>query len=136
MLEVSAVRARDARTIRCHVDDVRPRHLAAVIVALSGPRVVDGGLDSGTGDRYRRHTPVRRPIKIPFRIFAWRRGRSTTLAPILPEFGVRVVLRKGDKIVRRSSTGRIVILRVTADGGDPTTVEHSTDEVFHPEPHE
>jgi hypothetical protein len=37
-----------------------------------------------------------------------------------PEFGVRVVLRKGDKVVRRGADGRIVILRVTVDGGATT----------------
>ena len=67
-------------------------------------------------------------MKVPFRIFSRRRGRSATLPPMLPEFGVRVVLRKGDKIVRRGAGGRIVILRITDDGGDKTDVLPSADE--------
>ena len=43
-------------------------------------------------------------------------GRDTpALHHARPEFGLRLILRKGDKIVRRDAGGRIEILRVTGD---------------------
>jgi hypothetical protein len=44
-------------------------------------------------------------------------GRDTpSLRHARPEFGLRLTLRKGDKIVRRDAGGRIEIFRVTGDG--------------------
>ncbi len=43
-------------------------------------------------------------------------GRDTpALHHARAEFGLRLTLRKGDKIVRRDAGGRIEILRVTGD---------------------
>ena len=67
-------------------------------------------------------------MKVPSWIFSWRRSRSKGFPPMLPEFGVRVVLRKGDKVVRRGADGRVVILRVTVDGGATSEILSSTDE--------
>ena len=52
-----------------------------------------------------------------------RRFRQPTAAPpVLPEFGVRVTLRKGDKLVGRDAHGVIHVTRVGEDHVDPITV--------------
>ncbi len=37
------------------------------------------------------------------------RPRGVTRVPITPEFGVRVTLRAGDKLVRRDASGEVVV---------------------------
>ena len=39
-----------------------------------------------------------------------------TRVPITPEFGVRVVLRVGDKVVRRNAKGEIEVMTITRGG--------------------
>jgi hypothetical protein len=48
-------------------------------------------------------------------IFGARRRRVTRV-PITPEFGVKVLLRVGDKIVRRNAKGEIEVMTVTRGG--------------------
>jgi hypothetical protein len=59
-------------------------------------------------------------VKFGLRLF--RRQRFPAVFPLLPEFGVRVTLRRGDKIVRRDPNGVIVVTNVTADQTDATEV--------------
>jgi hypothetical protein len=42
-----------------------------------------------------------------------RRVRPESTYPEPPEFGVRVVLREGDKIVRRTPAGEVSVVRVS-----------------------
>jgi hypothetical protein len=44
-----------------------------------------------------------------------RNARPSPTDRIVPEFGVQVTLRKGDKIVRRDTRGVIHVTRVTED---------------------
>jgi hypothetical protein len=37
------------------------------------------------------------------------RPRGVTCVPITPEFGVRVTLRAGDKLVQRDASGEVVV---------------------------
>jgi hypothetical protein len=52
------------------------------------------------------------------------RRRSPAVPPAAqpPEFGIRVVLRKGDKIVRRDAHGAVCITRVTQEHLDQSEV--------------
>jgi hypothetical protein len=50
-------------------------------------------------------------------IFGKRRRRVRNV-PITPEFGVRVVLRVGDRVVRRNAKGEIQVVTITR-GGEP-----------------
>jgi hypothetical protein len=59
-------------------------------------------------------------MKFGLRLF--RRSRLAAPAPVLPEFGVRVTLRRGDKIVRRDSNGAIVISSVREESTDATEI--------------
>jgi hypothetical protein len=43
-------------------------------------------------------------------------------AQVLPEFGVRVTLRKGDKLVGRDTSGAIHVTRVAEDHVEPINV--------------
>jgi hypothetical protein len=44
-----------------------------------------------------------------------RTARASSTDRVVPEFGVQVMLRKGDKIVRRDAHGAIRITQVTED---------------------
>lgn len=44
------------------------------------------------------------------------RRRRVTRVPITPEFGVRVVLRAGDKVVRRNARGEVEVTTITRGG--------------------
>jgi hypothetical protein len=59
-----------------------------------------------------------RTMKFNLRLF--RKSRFPAVLPLLPEFGVRVTLRRGDKIVRRDPNGVIVVTSVTSDRTDAT----------------
>jgi hypothetical protein len=48
--------------------------------------------------------------------------KSTPAPPVRPEFGVRVTLRKGDKLVGRDARGGIHITRVGEDHVDPINI--------------
>lgn len=48
-------------------------------------------------------------------IFGARRRRVRHV-PITPEFGVRVVLRAGDKIVRRNPKGEVEVMTIARGG--------------------
>lgn len=52
--------------------------------------------------------------KLATAIFGAKRRRIGV--PITPEFGVRVVLREGDKIVRRSPDGEIEVTTIVRGG--------------------
>lgn len=60
--------------------------------------------------------------------FPKRPARTASNAPLPPEFGVRVVLRHGDKIVRRTPNGRVVITRITEPRGDWTEILRPPDD--------
>jgi len=47
-----------------------------------------------------------------------RTSRRAAAVQVAPEFGVRVTLRKGDKIVRRDARGAIHVVRVTEEQVD------------------
>jgi hypothetical protein len=47
-----------------------------------------------------------------------RPSRKAASVEVTPEFGVRVTLRKGDKIVRRDARGAIHVTRVTEEHVD------------------
>ena len=47
-----------------------------------------------------------------------RTSRRAGADDVVPEFGVRVTLRKGDKIVRRDARGAIQVLKVTDERVD------------------
>lgn len=51
------------------------------------------------------------------RLFRRRRSAGTEL-PLGPEYTVRVTLRRGDKIVRRTEGGTIEIMEITAERGE------------------
>jgi hypothetical protein len=59
-------------------------------------------------------------MKLGLRLF--RRAPLPVLTPALPEFGVRVTLRRGDKIVRRDAHGAIVISSVCEERTDATEI--------------
>jgi hypothetical protein len=44
-----------------------------------------------------------------------RRPRPPVAAPVAPEFGVRLTLRRGDRVVRRDARGAIHVTRVTEE---------------------
>ena len=56
------------------------------------------------------------------RLFRRRTSRRTAPIEVAPEFGVRVTLRKGDKIVRRDARGAIQVEQVTAEHLDMSHV--------------
>jgi hypothetical protein len=41
------------------------------------------------------------------------RPRGVARVPITPEFGVRVTLREGDKLVRRDASGEVQVKTIT-----------------------
>jgi hypothetical protein len=47
-------------------------------------------------------------------IFGGRRRRVSV--PVTPEFGVRVLLRVGDKVVRRNAKGEVEVMTITRGG--------------------
>jgi len=47
-----------------------------------------------------------------------RTSRRAVAVEVAPEFGVRLTLRKGDKIVRRDAHGAIQVTRVTEEHVD------------------
>jgi len=47
-----------------------------------------------------------------------RTSRKAAAVQVTPEFGVRVTLRKGDKIVRRDARGAIHVVQVTEEHMD------------------
>jgi hypothetical protein len=51
-----------------------------------------------------------------------RSSRRPRPAPVTPEFGIRLTLHKGDRIVRRDARGAIRVTRVTADQLEVTDV--------------
>ena len=51
------------------------------------------------------------------RLFRRRRSGGAEL-PLGPEFTVRVTLRRGDRIVRRTGGGSIEIMEITAEHGE------------------
>lgn len=44
------------------------------------------------------------------------RRRRVRAVPIIPEFGVRVALRVGDKIVRRNAKGEVEVMTIARGG--------------------
>lgn len=48
--------------------------------------------------------------------------RRAAATPVAPEFGVRLTLRKGDRIVHRDARGAIRVTRVTEDRVEVTDV--------------
>jgi hypothetical protein len=52
------------------------------------------------------------------RFFRRRISRRAAAIEVAPEFGVRVTLRKGDKIVRRDARGAIQVEQVTEESMD------------------
>ena len=52
--------------------------------------------------------------------FLRRRPKPAPRPEVCPEFGIRVTLRKGDKLVGRDGKGHIRITQVTADRVDET----------------
>jgi hypothetical protein len=56
------------------------------------------------------------------RLFRRRTSRRVVTAEVAPEFGVRVTLRKGDKIVRRDARGGIEVVQVTQEQLDMSHV--------------
>jgi hypothetical protein len=57
------------------------------------------------------------------RLFRRRISRRTVIHEVAPEFGVRVTLRKGDKIVRRDARGAIQVTEVTEEQLDMSHVD-------------
>ena len=51
-----------------------------------------------------------------------RTSRRAAAAEVAPEFGVRITLRKGDKVVRRDARGAIHVVQVTEDRVDVSDV--------------
>jgi hypothetical protein len=51
-----------------------------------------------------------------------RRSQPPAAVPVAPEFGVRVTLRKGDRVVRRDARGVIHVTRVTEERVEVTDV--------------
>lgn len=54
--------------------------------------------------------------------FFRRTSRRAATPEVPPEFGVRITLRKGDKIVRRDARGAIHVEQVTEEGVDISNV--------------
>lgn len=52
------------------------------------------------------------------RLFRRRSSRRAAAIEVAPEFGVRVTLRKGDRIVRRDARGTIEVVEVTEERMD------------------
>jgi hypothetical protein len=52
-----------------------------------------------------------------------RTSRRAATREIAPEFGVRLTLRKGDKVVRRDARGAIHVVEVTEDRVDVSDVQ-------------
>jgi len=52
-----------------------------------------------------------------------RTSRRAVAVEVAPEFGVRLTLRKGDKIVHRDARGAIQVTRVTEDHVDVRRVD-------------
>ena len=51
-----------------------------------------------------------------------RTSRRAAATEVAPEFGVRLTLRKGDKVVRRDARGAIHVVEVTEDRVDVSDV--------------
>jgi hypothetical protein len=51
-----------------------------------------------------------------------RTSRRAAAIEVAPEFGVRLTLRKGDKVVRRDARGAIHVVEVTEDRVDVSDV--------------
>ena len=51
-----------------------------------------------------------------------RTSRRAAATEVAPEFGVRLTLRKGDKVVRRDARGAIHVVQVTEDRVDVSDV--------------
>jgi hypothetical protein len=49
-------------------------------------------------------------------VFFGVRRRGVARVPITPEFGVRVVLREGDKVVRRNLKGEVEVTTIARGG--------------------
>ena len=60
------------------------------------------------------------------RLFRRRRSDGAEL-PLGPEFTVRVTLRRGDKIVRRTARGTIEIMEITAELGERVEIARVLD---------
>jgi hypothetical protein len=54
-----------------------------------------------------------------------RSSRPPVPVPVTPEFGVRLTLRKGDRVVRRDTRGAIHIMRVTEERLELTDVQQA-----------
>jgi hypothetical protein len=52
-----------------------------------------------------------------------RTTRKAAALQLTPEFGVRVTLRKGDKIVRRDARGTIHVVKITEERVDMSHVQ-------------
>ena len=52
-----------------------------------------------------------------------RTSRKTAAIQLTPEFGVRVTLRKGDKIVQRDARGAIHVVQITEERVDMSHVQ-------------
>jgi hypothetical protein len=52
-----------------------------------------------------------------------RRARRRPAIAALPEFGIRVTLRRGDRIVRRDARGAIEVVRITDERVDLRDVQ-------------
>ena len=52
-----------------------------------------------------------------------RTSRKAAVIQLTPEFGVRVTLRKGDKIVRRDARGVIHVVKITEERVDMRHVQ-------------
>jgi hypothetical protein len=55
---------------------------------------------------------VRKLVAVVFRL----RRRGVARVPITPEFGVRVTLREGDKLVHRNASGEVEVKTITRGG--------------------
>jgi hypothetical protein len=55
---------------------------------------------------------VRKLVAVIFGV----RRRGVARVPITPEFGVRVLLREGDKLVRRNASGEVEVTTITRGG--------------------
>jgi hypothetical protein len=53
--------------------------------------------------------------RLAYAVLVWRRRRRAAAA-ITPEFGARIVLREGDKVVRRRADGEIEVTTIGPGG--------------------
>jgi len=49
-------------------------------------------------------------------ITLFRRRRRVTGVAIIPEFGARIILREGDKLVRRNAQGEVEVTTIARGG--------------------